>query len=445
MKPMELRRHNEIIAFKAEDDSITALHAYNLEVAEISAESFAQMTPISIADGSIPDVKLPVNPEEMEAFEALTSWNSEINPNAKSGKLEFGVRSITLNVNQICNLKCAYCAAGGDGTYGEAMNKLSVEKTLPQLKFFLSQIKPGQKFSISFVGGEPLLHPEAILAIHNYVFAEATIREITPLLQIVTNGTLLAGTTLDIVRSMKVQLKISLDGSKEFNDKARPSKNGQSTTDMILAGIKKLTEDRGNITSFALSAVCSKHSPNMLETYKFFETLNPDWVDFTFDVAENSLELQKNYIEQLKEIGKLAFEAGGEEKLRKINTFNNVFSVLDSQKRLENFCGAGKSYLAVDAKNKLYTCVWAAGDKNEVVGQNEQLDQDKLAKYSKSLIELNNCQTCWARHLCGGGCMYLNKVNNGDKHKKDILFCERTRSLILAALTYYKISRSASN
>ena len=226
MKPFELRRHKEIIAFKTEDGTIAAFHGYNLEVAEISELSFAMMTPVPVTTGAIPDTQVASNFAETEAFEALEEWNSEVNLDAKSGKLNFGIRSITLNVNQICNLRCTYCAAGGDGTYGEPMNQLSVEKTLPQLKFFLSQLKPGQKFSISFVGGEPLLHAEAILAIHNYVYAEAEKLKVTPSLQIVTNGTLLSGKTLEIVRSMKIKITFSIDGSKEYNDKLCPIKNG---------------------------------------------------------------------------------------------------------------------------------------------------------------------------------------------------------------------------
>lgn len=96
----------------------------------------------------------------------------------------------------------------------------------------------------------------------------------------------------------------------------------------------------------------------------------------------------------------------------------------------------------MDAKNRLYTCPWVVGEKDEVVGVGEQLDHDKLSKYSKSLIELNNCQSCWARHLCGGGCMYIHRAHTGDKHKKDDLFCERTRSLILTTIMYYKLSRT---
>lgn len=444
MKPLELRRHKEIIAFKAEDESITAFHAYNMEVAEISPESYAQMTPISITTGEIPDVKFPVNPEKLEAFSALNEWNAEDNPNTKNGKLEFGIRSITLNVNQICNLKCTYCAAGGDGTYGEPMNKLSVEKTLPQLKFFLMQLKPGQKFAISFVGGEPLLHPEAILAIHNYVFEEAKKLQIIPSLQIVTNGTLLTGKTLEIVRAMKVKITVSIDGSKEYNDKARPTKNGQSSTDLTVSGIKEILNDRGNIISIGLSAVCSKESPSMLETYKFFETLKPDWCDFTMAYAENSPELQERFITELQEIARLAFEAGGEQKLRQVQYFDHKFAVLDSQLRIENYCGAGKSYAMIDAKNRMYSCPWDVGKPSETIGQNEQYDTTRLANYSKSLIELNNCQTCWARHLCGGGCMHINRELTGHKHKKDQMFCERMRSLLLTAILYYKISRSAA-
>ena len=443
MKPMDLRRHNEIIAFKAENDSVTAFHAYNLEVAEISKESFAQMTPISLSDGMIPNVKLSVSPEEKEAFEALNEWNSETNPNAKSGKIEFGIRAITININQICNLKCLYCAAGGDGTYGQPANKISIEKTLPQLKYFLEQLKPGQKFKITFIGGEPLLHPEAVHAIYTYMMEQTAQRNLKPAMSIVTNGTLLTDKTLEIVRSMKIDLIVSIDGPKEINDIVRPTKNNTSSTDLTLLGLKNLSKDRGEILSIGLSAVCSEQNSDMVKTFHFFQSLNPDWMEFNFGYTEKSLDLQKSYIDQMNLIAAESWALGGEAELRKIKQFDTNFRGLDSQLRLENHCGAGKSYLMVDAKNKLYTCPWVVGDTDEVVGQNEQLDHAKLANYSKSLIELNNCQTCWARHMCGGGCMFIHKAHTGDKHKKDNLFCERTRSLLLTTLLYYKISRTA--
>jgi len=443
MKPLDLRRHNDIIAFKSADDTIIGFHAYNLEIAEMSPESFEQMTKIDINTGAIPDSKLATDSETQEALSALDTWNNEVNSHVKNGKLDFGIRSITLNVNQICNLKCRYCAAGGDGTYGEPTNQLSIEKTLPQLKFFMNQIQPGRKFSISFVGGEPLLHPDAIHAIYVYVVNEAAKLNITPSLQIVTNGTLLSGRTLDIIRTMKINLTFSIDGSKKYNDIARPAKNGQSSTDMTVSAIKSILADRGQVQTVGFSAICSQDCPDMLDTYHFFETLKPDWIDFVFAYSEKSSDLNQRFIDDLSQIAKLAYQAGGEKKLRQIKTFDLYFRLLDNQQRLENFCGAGKTYLMVDAKNRLYTCPWDVGINQESVGHDEQYDMAKLTNYSKSLIELNNCQTCWARHLCGGGCMHINREHTGDKHKKNSLFCKRTRSLILVAIMYYKLARAA--
>lgn len=446
---MQLKRFKDIIAVRSEKqnvttvgglDTITAFHATNMEVAEISPESFNEMTTIDTLTGEIPTDKAPL---DANAFEALNNWNSEINPNAKSGKLDFGIRSITLNVNQICNLKCNYCAAGGDGTYGEPTNQISVEKTLPQLKFFLSALKPGSRFSIAFVGGEPLLHPQAVKSIYDYVTAEGQQRNITPVMKIVTNGTLIKGETLDILRLMKINLTISIDGIKKYNDVLRPSKDGKSTTDKILSGLQELAKDRGQLQSVTLSAITSKGNENLVENYYFFKELNPDAMEFVFANDEKSEEIQKKFITQMNEIAAIAWAAGQETELRKINNFDHYFRMLDSQQRIENHCGAGKSYLMVDAKNRLYSCVWDANNKEDVVGQNEQLDHATLSKYSKSLIELNNCQTCWARHLCGGGCMHINRSHSGDKHQKNLLFCERTRSLILTTLLYYKRARAA--
>lgn len=442
---MELRRFKDIIAIKNDttvnsDDSIVAFHASNMEVADLSLESFNEMTPVDLKTGEIPEEKIAL---DSDAYSALENWNLETNPDVKSGKLDFGIRSITLNINQICNLKCAYCAAGGDGTYGEPTTQISVEKTLPQLKFFISSLKPGSRFSISFVGGEPLLHPIALKALYDYVVQECSLRDIRPNLKIVTNGTLIKGETLSLLRQMQINLTISIDGTQEYNDLVRPSKDGKSTTAKILAGLEELAKDRGQLSSISFSAITSKGNENLVANYNFLKSLNPDSLDFVFPNDEKSPELQKKFITQLNEIAAIAWTLGGEAELRKINLFDHYFRMLDNQQKIENHCGAGKSYLMVDAKNRLYSCVWDANNKEDSVGQSEQLNHEVLSKYSKSLIELNNCQTCWARHLCGGGCMHINRSHSGDKHQKNILFCERTRSLILTALLYYKRARAA--
>jgi uncharacterized protein len=443
---MEIRRFKDIIAVKNDailghDGNIVAFHASNLEVALLDKEAFDEMKPITLLTGEVP--QYAESEVEKEAIQALDSWQNELNPDVKSGAIEFGIQSITLNVNQICNLKCSYCAAGGDGTYGEAVKKLSIEKTLPQLKYFLSRLKSGATFAISFVGGEPLLHPEAVKEIYEYVITEAQSRNLKPKFKIVTNGTLLTENTLELLRKMSVHLTISIDGKKEYNDLIRPSKDGKSTTDKIIVGLKSLMKDRGIISSINFSSITVKQNSDIFENYLFLRTLNPDSMEFVFANDEKDPETLQRHILGMEKIMAHAFQVGGEKELRKLKSVNYYFSMLDSQQRTENFCGAGKNYLMVDSMNRLYSCVWDANYKNESVGSDNTIEMDKLAKLSKPLIELNNCNTCWARFLCGGGCMHINRSHTGDKHKKSIMFCERTRSLISTSLMYYKLSRNA--
>lgn len=435
MKIKDIKRHQDIIAFKDEKNQITAFHASNLEVAEVSEEVFNEMTPIDLNTGSIPALRATLH---KEAKEQLNDWNNEINPDLKKGHIEFGIRNITLNVTQICNLHCTYCAAGGDGTYGEAIVKISVEKTLPQLKFFIDALKPGQKFKISYVGGEPLLYPEGILILSQYLQDICKNKNTTCEFSLVTNGTLWNESIENLFSQIPLNLTISIDGPKDINDILRPSKKLNSPTEEIL---KNLPYFKKYAASIGASAVYSDHRQNAVDIYTFFKQLNLDWYEFNFSTTSIDPDLQKKYLDEMTVLAEKVWDDGKEKELKKIKTFSTYFHFLDSQQQIENFCGAGKSYLAVDANNRIYPCVWEAGDHRLTVGQGDKINRDLVEDLQKPLIVLNNCQTCWARYLCGGGCMYINKVKNGDRHIKNTLFCERTRYLILLTISYYKEAR----
>ena len=434
---MNLRRYNDIVAVQT-PEGIIAFHASNLEVAEISAEAFEHMHSIDLLSNNIPTVLLP----ETEASESLIVWDKELNANVKSGFVDYGIKSLTLNITQICNLKCTYCAAGGDGTYGDPVNKINVEKTLPQLKFFLEKLPARSSFNLSFVGGEPFLYPQAMKVIYDYVQSESALRNLDCKFMVTTNATLMSADVINMLSTMKIHVTVSLDGNDDINDHVRPSKDGTSSTALTLHGIKKLVSIRKSLASIGISAVFSQQNLKVKESYLFFKTLGADWYEFNFSYSEKNSEVQAEFLREMKEVAAIAWQTGGETELRKIKAFNSYFETLDSQQRIENFCGAGKSYLMIDAKNQLYVCPWVVGKKEEIVGSGNFIDSSKLTKYQKPLIELNNCQTCWARFLCGGGCMFINQTHSGDKHKKNDLFCERTRDLILLGIMYYKKARA---
>ena len=159
---MEYRRWNDILALKTNDGKVIGFHSRNLEVAELSEDLWNTMRwELS-------------RPELEEAFDQLQTWNREESEPSTGSDQKHKVRSVSINVTQVCNLQCVYCAAGGDGSYGRPEKRIVVEKTLPQLKILMEHLGAGETFNVTFIGGEPLLYPEGLRLICEYVEQQAS-------------------------------------------------------------------------------------------------------------------------------------------------------------------------------------------------------------------------------------------------------------------------------
>lgn len=399
------------------------------------------MAPTTFDNGFVMSMDNSEPEVDLEAFEALEGWNLEINPDAKSISSKFKINSLTLNVTQICNLHCTYCAAGGDGTYGDPVARISVEKVLPQILFFMNKLKEGENFHITFLGGEPLIYPEAIQLIANYVNTIANQKYLTSSFNVITNASLVTDQNLEILTSIKASITVSIDGPPEAHDRARPQKNGKGSSQAVIAGLKKILTRKSELGRILLHAVFSKQNLEVEQAYLFFSEFNVDAYEFTFDITESDAGANQKFMSEMNRVADLAYSRGGETELRKILLFDNYFKALDQQRKTENYCGTGKSLLSFDSNSKLYPCPLEVGKKPEILGEAQNLDMVLLEKLQAPLIEKNNCQNCWARFLCGGGCLFSHKSLTGDKHKKHVSFCERTRYLISISILYYEKSR----
>lgn len=436
---MELRRYKDILALKSEEGTLLAFHARNLEVAQITESAWQSMPTTTLLNSAASEIIQ----KETEALEELKTWDVENNPQAKTHKIENSIRYLTLNMTQICNLHCAYCAAGGDGTFGDSIAKISIEKTLPQLKFFLDRLPTGASFNISFLGGEPMLYAEGIDMIAKYIAEVAPERVVN--YNVITNGTLFSDKNVELLARINSSITISLDGPAEINDRMRPTKNGSSSTAMIVAGLQKLAARKSELGRIMIHGVFDSQNMEMAKAYEFYSEFTAvDSYDFSFSVSEHNPRATLDYMNQMTQLAALAYAKGGETALRKIRAFDQHFESLDLQRRTENYCGAGKSFLMIDARNQIFTCPWDVNDKKEQVGEGVQLNEKALESYQEPILEKNKCQTCWARFLCGGGCMFAHKHGSGNKNIKNTQFCERTRFMVALALIYYEKCRSAA-
>lgn len=431
---MRLQKMGNLIAIESKPGQVTGFHSQKLEVASLSAQAWAAIAAESESSPS------PEARPSHSILNDLQSWDQESLNGFLKPKIQ-NFQSITINVTQVCNLHCTYCAAGGDGTFGDPVKKISVEKTIPQLLFLLKRVPDGGHFQVTFLGGEPLLYPEGIQILAETVQNESQKRNIKNEFIVVTNGTLINEKTLAVLKNLKAHLTISIDGPASVNDVLRPSKGGQAVTQKVIEGIQKLVAAKSQLGKIGLSGVFGKTNLNIQKAFEFYRSFDVDWFDFTYDHLETLPEISQAFTEKVLMVADQAFAHGGESALRKIKFFDSLFSRLDQQEKLENYCGAGKSYFVMDARNNLYTCPWLVGESKEIVGTGQALWEAKLDPYKAPLVEKNGCQNCWARFLCGGGCMYIHRNKTGSKHQVDENFCERTRTLMAMGIVYYEQCR----
>lgn len=429
---LEMVRFKDILALKKGGSPAIAFHISKLEMAELSGEAWEALR--STSGSSLP----------LEIDEELSGWNAE--PALQTGALDADMRTqvkaLTVNVTQICNLACHYCAAGGDGTYGDPVTKISIQRTLPQLNFFMNRLISGETFSINLLGGEPLLYPDGVKAIAQYCHDEAEKRGLRLQMSLTTNGTLITPEVARMLADNRFHVIVSLDGDAQQTNLVRPAKDRSDTFEKIRNGLSELKPYRSNLSRLSFHAVFGKGNMDLKRTYESFQTLNADSYSFTFDHDERSIPLSEEFTSKMIALSAQVFESGGEKELRKFRYFDEIFDHMDRQKGVRHYCGSGQSFLMIDSKNRVFTCPWDVGKPELQVGEGTDLSERLLEPYLGSLIEKNNCQTCWAKNLCGGGCMYIHKNRTGNKNKPDPIFCERQRSLISQALMYYYQSRS---
>lgn len=96
--------------------------------------------------------------------------------------------TITLEVNQVCNLKCNYCYLGQkNGTVME------YETAIEAIDIAFINVKKHQdaKIWVDFVGGEALLNLELVKRIQEWTHKKALENKIIVIYSITTNGSIM--------------------------------------------------------------------------------------------------------------------------------------------------------------------------------------------------------------------------------------------------------------
>lgn len=360
------------------------------------------------------------------------------------------IESISLEIANDCNLACKYCY-GDCGAYGGIRQIMSLEKAIEGIDFLIKNSGEIKKLKVCFFGGEPLMNFKVMKEVVKYCREKE--KEIGKefLFSMTTNATLLNDEINQFIIENKVSVMVSLDGSKNINDEYRVFPNGSGSFDLIESKVKELLKHKNLV---ARATVCS---PNLKlseigESIKSigFKNIHLSLVN----TRENSdLYVNKEDIKTLnKELEVIAKNLVEYEKINKnsnvkypIAIFDDILASLFHNRIRVHSCGAARGSVAITSEGNIYPCHRFSNFDGYKLGDcRSGIDPMKAEEFrTLSVDDKEDCKSCWARYLCGGGCHHTCALYYGSIKKAPKNYCDFYKKIIeLSLYIYWKLKQN---
>jgi uncharacterized protein len=353
---------------------------------------------------------------------------------------ESPVSLVTLIVTSDCNLQCRYCFANS----GEKHLVMSEKVALAAVRRGLANAK-GKKLSIAFFGGEPTLElklMEKVVAYAQEIVAgsDATGAEFA----ITTNG-VFGSKVLDFLIRNKFKVNLSADGIPEVQDHQRPFKDGRPTSDIVARNIRSLSE--AGISLKIRSTVTSDSVDSMVSTIEWLASLGGKRIQFeVLSETGRAMKKKTNHLltrpepEIFAKNLQAAILRGGELGVRIVNS--SFMNIMNPPK---NFCSGDASFrFAVSYNGEVTTCVEVQeeghpahsqfvigryhGDIDEIIFDKQ--DRGRACSSVCGKGDVTECQRCFAKNICGGGCPVRNFHTTGDSLQVDPYRCKLIKQIV---------------
>ena len=378
--------------------------------------------------------------EISRALERLRKRNlllSHPAPLEKATALIFpAITHLQLCAAQDCNLRCRYCIVE-QGSFGGPRHRMSREVARQAVDFLIRESGDAAVCTLSFSGGEPMLNWAVVRDAISYCQEQAARHGKQVRYVLKTNGTLFDDESIAFIKEHKIRIQLSLDGPPTVHDRMRACASGHGSHDMVMASLAKLLPACGEQVIIMATLTC--FSPPFSELLDYLIRFGAGNVclspviaresDYTFDSA--GIERLKAEYTQLAGrflAGEPACSVGGA-------IFGYIAQFRGGKQQCDR--SAGGQYLVVSASGGIYPQPEMVGKEEYRLGQLAMgLDRDKLASW-RSYHDVDNrpvCRECWARYICGGGCVGASIKLQGTLDQPIETECELIRHLIKLAI-----------
>lgn len=300
-----------------------------------------------------------------------------------------------VHVTNICNLNCIGCYS-----YDRTRN-CTDKLTLENYSYILSELAKNGVETVTISGGEPLIRKD-IIEICRYAKDKAKIS----VLNLITNGTLYDEEQIKQLKKYVDALAVSIDGySTENSQFLRDAGSFQKAVEFVRR-VKEL--------GLPVSILPTLHKKNIKAIGEYMKLSRELQVPISFSLLTCSGEL-KDFIPTDQDLSFLA------EYLCEYMK-NGVVPLQDySELEARKSCGAGSSIISVTSEGDIYPC-HMMHDTNTVMGNILERPLEEIlynAKPLPNVEDIEKCQNCEMKYLCGGGCKARALLINGSWEKPD--------------------------
>lgn len=331
---------------------------------------------------------------------------------------EIPLATLVLEVAQACNLRCAYCYAGG-GSYGGESRLMHPEVARRAARRLVESSGDRQLVTLVLFGGEPLLNVPALRAAVLEAEAAASEAGKQLVVSLTTNGTRFTPTLLDFLREHRVGITVSIDGPPEIHDANRRYAGGRDrrTYADVVKGLALLRTHMPKPPAARVTLTPAQWS-RIPEVFRHVLDLGFLEVGIApvSPVTAALLPTTEQDAALFTGFALLAAQFRQAAAAGRVLPFSNL---LDLLARLHvgsvksSPCGAGLGYLAADAEGRFFLCHRLAGEDEFQVGNLDAgIDHAKIrvCLADQAASRAQACRACWARSLCAGGCHYENHL-----------------------------------
>lgn len=344
--------------------------------------------------------------EEPFNEEDLILWKKQ---KAKLVGEKVELQNLCLVLSQDCNMRCIYCYENG-GSFNKTRKIMDCSTIKKIVDWWISKIP--QEISlvrVEFYGGEPLLNISGFMYAIEYI--NEKMKQLNKKVRyfVITNGTLINGEILEVLKINKVTVTLSIDGDRESQNVNRRLLGNQDSYDIVVQNLHRLLD-----LSVRVLARITMTQGNVKRLFNSVVSLWEAGIDEVDCIAvlTNSEKLrirEDDLIELRKTCEMIQKKMVDNLMTKKEKFFGNylriIGSLYDNWDKFYPMCGYysyKKIYCTPD--EELYNCEKLIGFNSECLGTVDEIECIQLKERITSHTYSKKCAECVMRRVCGGYC-----------------------------------------